>query len=222
MDETVKKRLVGAIVLVALAVIFVPFLLEEKKSPPQSAVELDTKIPVQPTQKFRSGLVPDEKTATQEVIRSESREKEFHISEKLDLTEHKRLPETVSSTEPGSRSVDEKKRSIVEATGSSSKPVTSSQPEKREVEKIMEKKQPSSKSGWVIQAGSFGKKTNADNLQKNISKIGLLAYIEEIDVQGKALYRVRVGPFDSKSKAQQHLKMVEKEFDLKGRVINLK
>ena len=32
MDDTMKKRLVGAVVLVALAVIFVPMLLEEKHS----------------------------------------------------------------------------------------------------------------------------------------------------------------------------------------------
>lgn len=222
MDETVKKRLVGAVVLVSLAVIFVPFLLEEKEITPQSAVELDTKIPVQPTRKFRSGLVPDEKTATREATASDSGQSEFNISERLELTEHKGPSKSASSPGSESRKADDAKRRAVEEPDSSSRQATPPKPEKKASEKTANKQQPSPKSGWIIQAGSFGNKTNAVNLSNNISKSGLNAYIEEIAVKEKTLYRVRVGPFSSKSDAGQHLKLVEKEFDLKGRVINLK
>ena len=44
MDNTMKQRMVGAIVLVALAVIFIPMLLEDKE-PPVDAVKLEKQIP---------------------------------------------------------------------------------------------------------------------------------------------------------------------------------
>ena len=221
MEETVKKRLVGAIVLVALAVIFVPFLLEEKENPPQRAVELEKKIPAQPTQKFRSGLVPDEKTATQQVIRAESQKDDFNISERLDLSEYKPPAVTEKRSGPGGKSDDEQRKMDKEPE-TPSKPAAASKPEKSEDKRTTANKQTTPKKGWIIQAGAFGQKSNADNVYKKINKSGMNAYIEELRVQDKTLYLVRVGPFSSKNKAQQHLKKVEKEFNLKGRVMNLK
>ena len=220
MDETIKKRLVGAIVLVALAVIFVPFLLEEKESPPQSAVDLEEKIPVQPTQKFRSGLVPDEKTATQDVIRAESQEAEFNISERLDLSEYKPPAATENDSGPG-RKADEGERKVDEKPEKVSRPTTASKPEKESVVAATEEKQSTSKKGWVIQVGAFGQKSNADNLYKKLNKSGMNAYIEESSKQSKKLYHVRVGPFSSKSKAQQDRGKAAKVSGLNVRVLNL-
>ena len=140
MEETVKKRLVGAIVLVALAVIFVPFLLEEKESPPQRAVELEKKIPAQPTQKFRSGLVPDEKTATQQVIRAESQEDDFNISERLDLSEFTPPAMTGNSSAPGAKA-DEEQLRAKKKPAKVSRPTAAPKPEKKSVVAATEKKQ---------------------------------------------------------------------------------
>jgi len=220
-DETIKKRLVGAIVLVALAVIFVPFLLEEKQSPPQSAVDLEEKIPVQPTQKFRSGLVPDEKTATQDVIRAESDETEFNISERLDLSEYKPTAATENDSGPG-RKADEGERKVDEKPEKVSRPTAASKSEKESVVAATEEKPSTSKKGWVIQVGAFGQKSNADNLYKKLNKSGMSAYIEESSKQNKKLYHVRVGPFSSKSKAQQDRSKAEKVSGLNVKVLNLK
>ncbi len=220
MDETVKKRLVGAIVLVALAVIFVPFLLEEDEIPPQRAVELEKKIPAQPTQKFRSGLVPDEKTATQDVIRAESQEDDFNISERLDLSEYKPQAVTGNNLKSG-RIADQDQREVGEKPEKVSSPTASSKPEKESVVAATEKKQSTSKKGWVIQVGAFGQKSNADNLYKKLNKSGMNAYIEESSKHSKKLYHVRVGPFSSKSKAQQDRGKAAKVSGLNVRVLNL-
>ena len=222
MDETVKKRLVGAIVLVALAVIFVPFLLEEKQEGlPQSTVELEKTIPVQPTQKFRSGLVPDEKTATQDVIRAESQEAEFNLSERLDLSEYTPPAVTGEKSESG-READEGQRTVEEKPEKVSTPTAASKPERERDVAAAEKKQSSSKKGWVIQVGAFGQKSNADNLYKKLNKSGMNAYIEESSKHGKKLYHVRIGPFSSKSKAQQDRGKAGKVSGLNVKVLNLK
>jgi DedD protein len=220
-DETVKKRLVGAIVLVALAVIFVPFLLEEEESPPQRAVELENKIPAQPTQKFRSGLVPDEKTATQQAIRAESQEDDFNISARLDLSEFAPPEVTGNRSAPGEKTGQEQLRTEKKPE-KVSRPATASKPEKKSVIAASEKKQSVSKKGWVIQVGAFGRKSNADNLSKKLTKSGMKAYIEKSSKQNKKLYHVRIGPFSSKSKAQQQRDNAGKVSGLNVRVLNLK
>lgn len=218
MEERVKKRLVGAVVLVALAVIFVPFFLEKKGEQPQSAVDLQERIPPQPLETFRDGLVPDEKSATAKLQEPERDNSEFNISERLELQEYVPPAEIVdapAAAESGSRGRESEEQSSAAAAASR-------QENRGEPQKTALAEQPASRTGWIIQAGSFGQKTNADKLQQNISNSGASAYIEEIDVQGKTLYRVRLGPFSSKSSAKQQLEVVEKQFDLKGRVINLK
>ena len=221
MEETVKKRLVGAIVLVALAVIFVPFLLEEKESPPQRAVELEKKIPAQPTQKFRSGLVPDEKTATQQVIRAESQEDDFNISERLDLSEFTPPAVTGNNSAPGAKADEEQKRAE-KKPAKVSRPTAAPKPEKKSVVAATEKKQSVSKQGWVIQVGAFGRKSNADNLYKKLTNSGMKAYVEKSSRQNKKLYHVRIGPFPSKSKAQQQRNKAAKVSGLNVKVLNLK
>jgi cell division septation protein DedD len=63
---------------------------------------------------------------------------------------------------------------------------------------------------WVVQLGSFGESTNADNLVKQVRAQGLSAYSERVTSSaGAAINRVRVGPFlqrEDASKAQQQLK----------------
>lgn len=220
MDETIKKRLVGAIVLVALAVIFVPFLLEDKESLPQNTVELEETIPVQPTQKFRSGLVPDEKTATQDVIRAESQEDDFNISEGLDLSEYKPAAVTGNNSGPGGKA-GEGQRKIGVKPEKISRQAPPSQQGKENVAATA-KKQAAPKSGWVIQVGAFGRKSNADSLYKKLTNSGMKAYIEESSKQNKILYHVRVGPYSSKSKAQQGRDKAGKVSGLNVKVLNLK
>lgn len=55
-----------------------------------------------------------------------------------------------------------------------------------------------------IQAGAFGVKTNAEKLAEKLLEFGASS-ISSIDVQEKTLYRVRMGPFDSKLMADEVL-----------------
>ncbi len=58
MDERLKRRLVGATVLVSLAVIFVPMLLED--GPVVSTTIDETNIPPRPDREFSSRVMPME------------------------------------------------------------------------------------------------------------------------------------------------------------------
>jgi cell division septation protein DedD len=53
----------------------------------------------------------------------------------------------------------------------------------------------------------------------NLKLEGMPPYLSEIKVQDKTLYRVRIGPIESKQKAEQQLQDVENNFRLKGAIL---
>ena len=54
-------------------------------------------------------------------------------------------------------------------------------------------------SGKVfIQAGSFSRSQEADNQKAKLAMLGIEAYIQQVMVQDKTFYRVRLGPFNEK------------------------
>jgi len=58
-------------------------------------------------------------------------------------------------------------------------------------------------SGWAVQLGSFADKQNAERLAAAVSKNGFAAYLMSSEQSGKTLYRVRVGPRDSREQASE-------------------
>lgn len=56
-------------------------------------------------------------------------------------------------------------------------------------------------SRYVLQAGSFERSGDADDLKARIAMSGEQAQVEQIEVNGKPMYRVRLGPFDNSEAA---------------------
>lgn len=61
---------------------------------------------------------------------------------------------------------------------------------------------------WV-QTGSFSAKTRADSAKETLAAKGIASLVETKDVDGKTFYRVRVGPYASKSEAEYWLSLVK-------------
>jgi DedD protein len=222
-DNTMKQRMVGAIVLVALAVIFIPMLLEDKE-PPVESVKLDKQIPREPSTDYRTDLIPTEEAAKEAVIDSRTT-MEIPLET---ITEPERPPELPEAEAQAEATAIEEARKeewvIVEENAETP-------PEKRSTESVESAPKTQApkvvetppaapiEKGWTIQAGSFGQKTNAEKLMANLRLKGMSAYLSEIKVQDKTLYRVRIGPIESKQKAEQQLRDVETNFKLKGAII---
>jgi len=52
-----------------------------------------------------------------------------------------------------------------------------------------------SKQPLFLQAGSFGQAQDADNLKANLALMGVEATVQQVMVQDKTFYRVRLGPY---------------------------
>ena len=58
-------------------------------------------------------------------------------------------------------------------------------------------------SRYLLQAGAFERSADADDLKARIALSGESARVEQAEVNGKTMYRVRLGPFDGAAAADR-------------------
>lgn len=185
-----KHRIAGAIVIVALVVIFVPMLLNESEPPPElkgvreipsrSAVS-ETRVIVTPVAGEESRPVTGSPTATNPAT-----------------------PPAASETAP---------KPEIKHVATVEKPAPAAikeQPAKTTTasEKITK--------GWVVQVGTFSSADNAAHLRDKLKSHGHTAYTESVALAGKKALRLRVGPFRDKEQAVKAQAQIRKELHVQG------
>lgn len=103
MESTLKQRLIGAAVLIALAVIFVPMLLDG--SGQKESVALNIEVPPQPEFTFESELPDPKELDNLPSIKTSNKE-----GSKVNV------PKTASSTNSSTTSENSSEKTVVEAT----------------------------------------------------------------------------------------------------------
>jgi len=200
-EQSFKQRMVGAIVLVALAVIFIPMLLSghrdkafldaEDAVPPKPAIlkeltVMDLKAPIAP---------PVER----EVVRTP-------VDKKTPIDKPAR-----GAPAPGVKPKIAKSTPAPSANGA--QPHTTPTP-RHEMKPIKPKA-----LAWAVQLGSFSKRGNAMRLRDKVRGKGYAAFVEKIASDGKVSYRVRVGPEVKRGEAAQKQKAILKNLNIKGLVV---
>lgn len=66
----------------------------------------------------------------------------------------------------------------------------------------------------VIQVFSSSEKDQAEKIRDRLVGGGQKAYLSPVEVSGRTMYRVRIGPFESRDRAQQVAEQVRKGFKL--------
>jgi len=192
MDFLLKQRLVGAIVLVALGVIFIPMLLEGPDRTLVPEMEelpalIDTE-PAKPLGSFPSAdAVPEE--PDQAVIAADV------------------LPEP--EPEPEASEAAAVEQALEEL------------PEPPAAKVADSVKKPEPLGSWVVQVGSFSSQENAIGLRDKLRGAGFVTQVEKERIGGKTYFRVRVGPFLERAEAEQTQKvLVEKHGKKTARVLS--
>ncbi len=190
MENSLKQRIIGAIVLAALAIIFLPAILKEKASNGPFV----SQIPEQPKE-LREYKV--DKNKINQLVADKDKIKN-------ELNEQVKAAETNSlSNLPVETDTSSKRKTKVEDNGNA-KP-----------DKITEKEQSkASKSftdnAWIIQVASFAKELNAINLVKKLKLHKFKAYRRKMSVSGQRVFRVYVGPYIEKKGASEAVKEISK------------
>lgn len=220
MDFLMKQRLVGAIVLVALGVIFIPMLLE---SPDRNLVPDMEPLPEpgeqsigQPLERFPAvGDVPAQ--AEISVLQADSapdadtEPAEAAPDAGQGRTQMLPLPE-LDTPQPAVKPAP--------SAAPAAEPVATDGKPAAPVATDSKTSAPGPLGNWVVQMGSFSSEQNALRLRDRLRKAGFVTQVEKVLVSGKAHYRVRVGPYLERTEAERDQKKLAGNFDLKGRVLS--
>jgi DedD protein len=201
MDQNIKNRLVGVVVIFALAVIFLPMILDG------SGVRRDhqdIQIPPQP-------LVTANPEFEQKII---------DLQAKVDA-----LPELEARFVDESTTVDKIQRSAETAESPTDEPAAKQEskpnpeiapdPEPVKAEPVTQAK--TGGDSWVLQVGSFQDRGKALAVRDKLRKSKIAAvFIEQFDNGGKSSYRVRLGPFLNRDQTIVARNKIRAKHDIDG------
>jgi len=198
----VKHRIVGLVILIALAVIFLPFLFQHNVSMnPHDQTPADAVSSQTVHNQQRIALKPNSVATPAQHYQTTPVKRVVVHHQKTAARQHH--PQRVS-------------HQPVKHAGTA-KP---SHPKKTQsVAKHPKLKLPSLPNGWLVQVGSFSNKVNAERMVQKLRNKGYSAYVHEEHHRHALIRQVQVGPAISRAKAEQLRKKLYKEFKLKGYLI---
>jgi len=221
--DGLKQRVIGALVLISLAVIFIPMLFDEPHQertskvlpipakPALPSVHLEEPKPLQ----LLSEVAPEGSPQAQETAPS------FVLME---------LDEGKDSVEPASKPTPAQPSTPAPAPAPVEKPVAAKPtvaPERSASAKAPAVAAPVSKpavleDAWTVQIGTFKNHENAYRLRDTVVNQGLKGYTQEIRTDEGTLVRVFAGPVPSNDEAQELKQKVEKLLGMKSLVVRYK
>lgn len=199
MDQMLKQRLVGAIILVSLAVIFIPLILEgpddersprsqDMPPPPRIDYQAEVELPI-PTG------TPDTATSPADAPTVDN-----------------------PAAEPESPAEPAVKPAML-PDGPIQQPVAADKPPPAAAAPPAAPATSATDDAWVIQVGSFSQQLNAQGLRDRLRKAGYTVFLRDVKAGTAHTWRVLVGPLDERGKAEQLRDKLSREQHLKGIVI---
>jgi DedD protein len=215
-----RRRLVGAIVLVLLTVVFLPMALDNEPKPLSKNVDIQVPALDSAENKFPGGQPAPE---TPPLTPAEPRTIELPPEPKVEppvvsaesikpapLPEPEKKPEAPKPPEPVKKAEPAKKPESAKKAETAKKPEPA-KPQPKETKHEVAKTSsmaPIEAQGYVVQLGAFSTSANAKQLYEKVRAARLPAYMEPVPAGGGAKTRVRAGPFpteDAADKARQKL-----------------
>lgn len=213
--DGLKQRIIGALVLVSLAVIFVPMLFDE---PHSERTSNSIKIPEEPP--FPEVDAPEPPEADAPAYRLEETDEPEPVADR-DSQQVQRVEEPVEQA-PEPQPEPEPEPETAQEDPVSQPVADESRPEQEDDEEPQQAGSAeyagSLEGAWVVQLGSFGSADNARNLRNKVRDTGYSSHLQEIQRGDATLTRVFSGPFAEKAEAERAKKALDREFGLNSLV----
>lgn len=201
MQQSTKQRIVGTIVLLALALIFLPIIFDGQGS---YETPISSRIPDPP----EIAILP-EPVQTRPVIVADSLpepENEASVT-----TEEIAASAAVAATDEEGTSTDNSDAEADLAAVITSVPVYQREPPGLGADGLPQ--------GWSVRLGSFADAANAQNLTQRLLDAGYRAYTRTIQSEQGELTGVYVGPWVDRSTVAQYQQELQQQFQLTGIVV---
>lgn len=234
MEKRLQQRLIGAAVIIALAVIFLPMLLNG--SGDTGRVSMKMQIPPEPNYSFNGAAQPPAASATAPVAPvavippSTTAAPQAPASAPVPPSapppsSPATTPSSAPTPAPQPAAPPQSSPAKVEAApppqappaapAIKPKPAATPVPAQNEAATGGKTVTPA----WVVQVASLSQESGAKRLRDRLRKEGFAAYVDRFDDKGKVYYRVRVGPKLTRAGAQAQQAKIEQAVKLKGLVV---
>lgn len=208
MNHRLKQRLIGGAILVALGVVFLPMLLDGTGWRERNSELLE--IPPEP-----EFVMPERPGAVRRPVAIPGPVREANAPDPVAGTERPSAEQAVpKGSEPAGEPSPER-----EAEEPPPKPVAvaGAGGDERRVPPASQASATASK-GWSVQVGAFEKKSGAEKLAARLRLRGYPVFVRRTEVGSKSLYRVKVGPLETRSEARAIQQRLERQERLSGLV----
>lgn len=185
-----KQRIVGAIVLVALGVIFIPMILNRDDNPTGIT---GSNIPQKPPQLEQLAKQSPPVMPTAPAMPAETRQVVDKDTPPLPKATPELVKKNAAKTAQPAKEAD---------TKTPAKPAQTGKPH-----------------GFIVQLASFTDRSKALQLRDRLRKGKFNCFVESISGKHGTLYRVRVGPVIKRDEANQLQARIAKKFRLKGTLV---
>ncbi|MFJ3367401.1 SPOR domain-containing protein [Pseudomonas sp. NPDC086251] len=209
LDKAYKQRMVGALVLIALAVIFLPMMFSRQDEQRQVTVEAPAAphAPAVPQVQVEPVVVPEPQALPQEPVPSDD-----EIAQQ-EAPSAPIAPVVPVAPAPAAKPVTPVPVPAAKPTTAPSQPITAA-PGKPDTTQSRVDANGLSVS-WSVQLASLSSRASAESLQKSLRSQGYNAYIRTAD--GKN--RVFVGPLIERAEADRLRDLLSRQQNLKGFVV---
>lgn len=204
MEPRLKQRLIGAVVLVALAVIFLPMLLSGPVE--RTRVDIPMEIPPQPAVQPAPEL-----PAAGSIQQPPPARKLAQAPEPVLAPAPEAAPEPAEAPPPEvpvapEQAVEPPPEPAAQAPAAVAQSVQPSEP-------------PAGGPSWVVQVGGFRNQDNALRLRERLRGADFPAFVDRTEWQGGPLYRVRIGPVLTREEAAELASAVQERYQMEGLIL---
>jgi DedD protein len=216
MDQALKERIVGAVVIVGLAVVLIPLVLDGPGAPPV----------VQPA-------APDVPAVAEEADGSRT----YRYDLETPPTDSDAAVTAPLDAAPAPAELSAARAPVASAATATTAPTpapvapapvtakpapvptTTAKPAAPASVQATQPAAPKGDSAWAAQAGTFSKAATARDLVARLQKLGFKAFVMEVKDGGRNLYRVRIGPVATRADAEALAKRVTQKARLEARPV---
>ncbi len=213
LDKVIKQRMVGALVLVALAVIFLPMLFTKEdelrqvqvEAPQAPAVPALPQVQVEPVQVPEPQVIPESSVASQPVAAPST---PIAPAPSAPVAEAPKPTTPLPTPAPATKPAPAPAPTVAAAPAKPAAPAAT----QAAASKVDPNGLPVS---WSVQLASLSNRASADSLQKTLRSQGYNAYIRSAD----GMNRVFVGPVIERAEAERLRDVISRQQKLKGFVV---
>lgn len=206
-----RHRIVGAIILVTLAVVVLPLILDERpaafRAEPTDAVAATDAEPAKAAKIIVKKLGDDKPAST--TTKSEAAPVPVKAESKPQAQETRVVVKKLNTDKPATSTVATSKadtKIVAKTETKAPAPVNANNPA-------------ITKPHWAVQVGTFSNQGNVRRLSKQLKEHGYSLMLKDVNLKQGSAVRVRVGPYSTKASADRAQDKIRQQIGVKGVVV---